>query len=71
MTIKTRINLYSESLLPVELQLSFHRMFIGLVVILVCSFVGTTVNYVFVLGLEAEYKELASTKRLLNRIKSL
>lgn len=65
MTIKTRINLYSESLLPVELRLSFNRMFIGLIVMLVCSLVSATVNYVFVLGLESEYKELASKKNIL------
>ena len=70
MTMKTRINLYSESLLPPELRLSFNRMAIGLMVLLVLSIVGSTLSYVLVLGLESDHAELASTKNSLEREKT-
>ncbi|MFT5235371.1 MAG: Tfp pilus assembly protein PilN [Shewanella sp.] len=70
MTIKTRINLYSESLFPPELRLSFNKMVIGLMILLVLSFVGSTVSYVLVLELESEHVELTSKKNILEQDKT-
>ncbi|MEC4725437.1 fimbrial assembly protein [Shewanella sp. D64] len=69
MTIKTRINLYSESLLPAELRLSFNRIAIGLIVLLALSVVGSTISYVLVLGLESDNLELTSKENSLEREK--
>lgn len=70
MTIKTRINLYSESLLPAELRLSFNRTAIGLIVLLVLSVVGSTISYALVLGLESDHVELMSEKSSSEREKA-
>lgn len=66
MTIKTRINLYSESLLPPKLRLSFNRMITGLMILLVLSVLGSTLSYVLVLGLESDHAELTSKKKSLD-----
>ena len=66
MTMKTRINLYSESLLPAELRLSFKRAALGLIILLVLCVVGSTLSYVLVLGLESDHVELTSKKKSLD-----
>ena len=70
MTMKTRINLYSESLLPPELRLSFKRMLAGLTVMLVLCILGSTLSYVLVLGLESDHAELVSKKNSLAQEKT-
>lgn len=66
MNLKTRVNLYSQTLLPIELRLSFKRLTQILGLVLVVSVLAGTVSYVLVLGLEADKAELTQQKRLLD-----
>lgn len=68
--MKLRVNLYSESLFPAELRLSFLRLkqvLVGLVLILLF---GSALAYGFVSSLESEKRELQQSKALLDEQKA-
>ena len=68
--MKLRVNLYSESLFPTELRLSFLRLnqvLAGLVIVLL---LGSAVAYGVVSSLESEKNELQHAKRLLDEQKA-
>ncbi|WP_394389672.1 PilN domain-containing protein [Shewanella woodyi] len=62
MTMKTRVNLYSESLLPAELRLSFRRIVTGIIAILLLFSFSSIFTYMLVLDLEADNRELTTQK---------
>lgn len=69
MTLKRRVNLYSDSLIPPEQRLSFKRLTQALVLMLSVFMVSGISVYVLVVGSEAEKSELTKQKRILDNEK--
>ncbi|BAJ00254.1 PilN domain-containing protein [Shewanella violacea] len=69
MTLKTRVNLFSDTLLPPVLRLSFKRLTQTLIFMLVLFGITNLATYVLVSGLETNKAELAKQKANLDRQK--
>ncbi|WP_076412174.1 PilN domain-containing protein [Shewanella sp. UCD-KL12] len=69
MTLKRRVNLYSDSLIPPEQRLSFKRLTQALVLMLSVFMVSGISVYVLVVGSEGERDELTQQKRILDNEK--
>lgn len=69
MTLKTRVNLYSDTLLPPVQRLSFKRLTLVLVIMLVLFALASSASYILVSGLEADKRELAKQKSSLDQQK--
>ncbi|MCL1094168.1 PilN domain-containing protein [Shewanella kaireitica] len=67
--MKLRVNLYSESLFPTELRLSFLRLNQVLAGLVIALLLGSVVAYGFVSSLESEKTELQHAKALLDEQK--
>lgn len=68
--MKTRVNLYSASLLPVKLLVSFNHLINSLIALLIlASLVGATI-YSFTLSLTADNADLQKTAQQLNSQKA-
>lgn len=69
MTMKTRVNLFSASLLPPELRLSFNNLALLLLVLVGLFTIASGVSYALVSGLETDRTELSMQKRNLDNQK--
>ena len=69
MTLKTRVNLYSDTLLPPVQRLSFKRLAQVLVFMLVLFAMASSASYILVSGLEADKLVLAKQKSNLDKQK--
>ncbi|SQH74902.1 conserved protein of unknown function [Shewanella benthica] len=69
MTLKTRVNLYSDTLLPQVQRLSFKRLTRVLVFMLVLFAMANSASYILVSGLEADKRVLAKQKISLDKQK--
>ncbi|MEI6859486.1 MAG: PilN domain-containing protein [Shewanella sp.] len=69
MTLKTRVNLYSDSLLPQVQRLSFKRLTQALAFMLVLFAIAISASYILVSGLKSEKIELNKQTLSLNKQK--
>ncbi|WP_299790243.1 PilN domain-containing protein [uncultured Shewanella sp.] len=69
MTMKTRVNLYSDSLFPPELRLSFKNLSRLLLLIIALFTIASGVSYTLVNGLESDKAQLNSQKHSLDNQK--
>ncbi|MCG9695474.1 PilN domain-containing protein [Shewanella sp. Isolate11] len=70
MATKLRVNLFSESLLPAKLRLSFARLCQGALLLLIVMLSANLVSYVFVSDLTQQKAQLSIQNKEHNRIKN-
>ncbi len=70
MATKLRVNLFSESLLPPKLRLSFARLCLGALALLILMLVANLIGYVCVNDLTEQKKALSQVKQEQTKIKN-